>query len=44
MDLKQGANTLMLKIIQGSGQWAACARFRGVDGGKLEGLMAEIDD
>jgi hypothetical protein len=44
VNLKQGANTLMLKIIQGGGQWSACARFRGIDGGKLEGLMAEIVD
>ncbi len=44
VNLKQGANTLMLKIIQGGGQWAACGRFRGVDGGKLEGIMAEIGD
>jgi type 1 glutamine amidotransferase/HEAT repeat protein len=44
VNLKQGANTLMLKITQGGGQWAAGARFRGIDGGKLDGVMAEIDD
>jgi len=36
--LEKGWNTLLLKITQGGGNWAASARFRAVGGGKLEGL------
>ncbi len=36
--LKKGWNVLMLKVTQGGGSWAACARVRGADGGVLEGL------
>jgi HEAT repeat protein len=36
--LREGWNPLMLKIIQGSGQWAACARLRTPDNKEIEGL------
>lgn len=38
--LNQGWNTLLLKVTQGGGQWAVCARFRAPDGGALSGLRA----
>ncbi len=40
--LKQGWNTLLMKVTQGSGNWTACARFRALDGSKLEGLKVQI--
>ncbi|OPZ96078.1 MAG: hypothetical protein BWY71_02032 [Planctomycetes bacterium ADurb.Bin412] len=42
MTLKQGWNTLLMKVTQGSGNWTACARFRALDGSKLEGLKVQI--
>jgi len=42
--LKKGWNTLMLKITNGSGEWGACARIRALDGGKIEGLRAAVDE
>ncbi|MBN1673780.1 MAG: HEAT repeat domain-containing protein [Kiritimatiellae bacterium] len=36
--LNQGRNTLFLKVSQGSGDWAACARLRKADGGRLDGV------
>jgi len=39
--LKTGANTLLLKITQGGGEWAACARLRGADGKALPGLLIQ---
>ena len=39
--LKKGANELMLKITQGGGGWAACARVIGTDGKPVRGLRAE---
>jgi hypothetical protein len=36
--LKQGANTLLLKITQGGGGWGAAARLAARDGGKLAGV------
>ncbi|MHC4624910.1 MAG: HEAT repeat domain-containing protein, partial [Planctomycetota bacterium] len=36
--LREGWNVLMMKISQSRGQWSACARFVGLDGGKLKGL------
>jgi HEAT repeat protein len=41
--LKKGANSLMLKITQGGGGWAACARIVGPDGKPIPGLHAEAD-
>lgn len=42
--LKQGWNRLLLKITQNGGEWAACARLRRLDGGKLEGLKVQTED
>ncbi len=39
--LKAGANTLLLKITQGGGEWAACARLRGADGKALPGVVIQ---
>lgn len=35
---KQGANTLLLKVVNRSSDWSVCIRFRTPDGDKLEGL------
>lgn len=43
IQLKKGANELMLKITQGGGGWAACARIIGKDGKPIKGLKAEVD-
>lgn len=40
--LLEGTNTLMLKITQGGGGWAANARVRATDGTPLPGLNFEI--
>ena len=42
--LKQGWNQLLLKVTQNTGQWAVCARFRNLDGSKLEGLKVQAED
>jgi HEAT repeat protein len=39
--LAEGWNPLLVKLTQIGGQWALCARLRGPDGGKLEGLKVE---
>lgn len=39
--LKAGANDLLLKVTQGGGGWAACARLVGLDGRPLAGLKVE---
>ena len=36
--LKQGANTLLLKITQGGGEWSACCRVCTPDGKPLDGV------
>jgi len=36
--LQKGWNPLMLKITQGGGGWAVCARFRNPAGGEMKGL------
>lgn len=36
--LQEGENSILLKITQGGGQWAACARIVGRDGRPLDGL------
>ena len=38
--LKEGWNPLLVKLTQAQGQWSLCVRFRGPDGGKLEGLKS----
>ena len=39
--LNQGVNLLMLKIIQDSGPWEACARIVGRDGKPIDGVRAD---
>lgn len=39
--LNEGWNILLLKITQGDGGWAACARLRNPDGSKLSGVQFE---
>jgi len=41
--LKQGCNTLMLKITQGSSDWAASARMRALDGSTIEGIKVSAE-
>jgi len=43
VQLKAGANPLMLKVTQGGGEWAACLRLRNNDGSAIEGLKASLD-
>ena len=38
LGLKAGANALLVKVSQGGGQWEACLRLRGADGGEATGL------
>ena len=40
--LKQGWNTLLVKVWNGGTHWGAAARFRSPDGGPLDGLRASI--
>jgi HEAT repeat protein len=37
-ELKQGENTVLLKVTQGQGGWGACLRFRTPDGRHLDGV------
>ncbi len=39
--LKQGPNTLLIKVVQGGGDWAFCGAIRGTDGKALTGLKYE---
>ena len=39
--LRKGANRLLLKVTQGGGGWAACARIAGIDGQRVPGLRIE---
>ena len=41
VSLAQGWNTLMLKIVQDTGPWEFCARFRSPDGGPMTGLRVD---
>ncbi|HOX38424.1 MAG TPA: HEAT repeat domain-containing protein [Candidatus Brocadiia bacterium] len=40
--LKQGWNTVLMKVTQGGGDWEACLRFRSSDGKALEGVYAKV--
>lgn len=40
IQLKRGANDILLKITQGGGGWAACARIVGTDGRPIDGLKS----
>jgi HEAT repeat protein len=39
--LKSGANTLLIKVVQGDGDWSFCCSVRGTDGLRLTGLKYE---
>ncbi|MBI2926787.1 MAG: HEAT repeat domain-containing protein [Verrucomicrobia bacterium] len=41
--LKQGVNELLLKVTQGGGGWAACARIVGPDGLPVPGLEVQVE-
>ena len=41
--LKEGRNSLMVKITQGGGGWAMCGRLRNLDDGKVEGIRTTIE-
>jgi len=41
VELKEGWNALLLKIIQHTGPWEFCARFRTLDGKELDGLRVD---
>lgn len=41
--LKKGANELMLKVTQGGGGWAVCARIVTTDGLPIPGLQAQAE-
>ena len=41
VSLKQGWNSLMLKITQDTGPWEFCARLRAPDGARLEGVRVD---
>jgi hypothetical protein len=43
IDLKKGQNELMLKVVQLSGNWGACARIRKPGGGAIEGIKFATD-
>lgn len=42
--VNQGWNELLVKITQGGGQWAACAKIVNADGSKPEGLKIKAGD
>lgn len=42
INLKEGWNTLLVKVTQGGGQWCACIRIRTADGNPLQGLRASV--
>jgi HEAT repeat protein len=37
-ELREGENTVLVKVAQGAGEWGACLRFRDRDGAHLDGL------
>jgi hypothetical protein len=41
--LEEGWNTLLLKVINGGGDWGVCIRFRALDGSRLEGIRASTE-
>ena len=43
IELKKGANELMLKITQGGGGWSACARIVAPDGAPIPGLATDVN-
>jgi hypothetical protein len=43
IDLKQGSNTVLMKITQGGGDWACCARLVGADGKKITDVQINAE-
>jgi len=41
VQLKQGWNALMIKVVQNTGPWEFCARLVARDGGKLAGIRID---
>jgi len=41
--LEQGWNTLLVKVTQATAGFEACARFRNLDGSKVEGLKVKAE-
>ena len=42
--LKEGWNPLLVKVVQGGGEWSLSLRFRTRGGGKIEGVIAQPGD
>ncbi|MBI2425613.1 MAG: HEAT repeat domain-containing protein [Candidatus Hydrogenedentes bacterium] len=42
--LNAGWNTLLIAVYQHGGEWQACAKLRGADGGALTGVKTAIDE
>ena len=42
IQLKEGWNTLLVKVTQGGGEWSLCLRIRAADGNPLNGLRTSI--
>ena len=42
VSLQKGENVLLLKVTQGGGEWAACARIVGANGRPLDGLQYRV--
>jgi HEAT repeat protein len=43
VELREGRNTLLLKVVQFAGGWAACCRIRGLDGASVPGLTVTAE-
>ncbi|HEV8379492.1 MAG TPA: HEAT repeat domain-containing protein [Tepidisphaeraceae bacterium] len=43
IDLKQGSNVVLMKITQGGGDWACCARLVGTDGKKINDVQVNAE-
>ncbi len=41
VSLNEGWNDLLVKVTQGGGEWSVCLRFRGPNGERLVGLVAD---
>jgi len=41
--LKKGWNELLVKIVQGGGDWSGAVRIRAADGARLEGLRLKAE-
>jgi hypothetical protein len=42
--LAKGWNAVLVKVVNGEGDWTACVRFRTADGGPIPGLRAETGE